>query len=165
MELINLNNVMETLEQYAQDVRNEYQDNLIRDGRIAGGKLLNSVEYHVVQNGQVYEVQLSLEDYWKYVEYGTRPHFPPMDKILEWVRVKPVIPRPNEDGDLPSPKELAYLIARKISKKGTEGTDSLQNALDTINAEYKDKLIIALHKDMENLMKVIVGDFRGSIPG
>lgn len=165
MELINLNNVMATLEEYAKEVRNQYQDNLINDNKIATGDLLNSVEYQIVQNGMTYEVQLKLQDYWKYVEYGTKPHFPPMDKILEWIMVKPVIPKPNDNGDLPSQKQLAYLIARKISKKGTEGTEDLEEALLDINQKYKEKLVIALHKDMDAIMKVVVGDFKGSVPG
>lgn len=165
MELINLNNVMATLEEYAKEVRNQYQDNLIKDNKIATGDLLNSVEYQIVQNGMTYEVQLKLQDYWKYVEYGTKPHFPPMDKILEWIMVKPVIPKPNDNGDLPSPKQLAYLIARKISIKGTDGTEDLEEALMDINQKYKEKLVIALHKDMDTIMKVVVGDFKGSVPG
>jgi hypothetical protein len=29
---------------------------------------------------------------------------------------------------------------------------------------YRDKLVIALHKDMEVLMKVMVGTIQGSVP-
>lgn len=163
MELINLNRVMETLDEYAQAVRNEYQDNLIRSDRIASGDLLNSVEYHIEQNGMEYEVKLELSKYWRYVEEGTRPHFPPMNKILEWINVKPVLPKPNEDGDLPTPKQLAYLISRKIAKYGTEGSNDLQDAIEKINAEYSDKLVYALQEDLDVIMKVIVGDFAGSI--
>lgn len=165
MELINLNNVMATLEQYAQEVRNQYQDNLILNDRIASGDLLNSVEYQVVQNGMTYEVQLRLQDYWKYVEYGTKPHFPPVDKILEWIMVKPVLPRPNDKGDLPTPKQLAFLIARKISQRGTRGSEDLEEALLDINYKYREKLVIALHQDMDVLMKVVVGNFQGHVPG
>ena len=165
MELINLSHVMATLEEYAQEVRNQYQDNLILDDRIASGELLNSVEYQIVQNGMVYEVQLRLQDYWKYVEYGTKPHFPPVDKILEWVMVKPVIPRPNDEGDIPTPKQLAFLIARKISEHGTDGSEALEEAILDVNQKFKDKLIIALQQDMDVIMKVIVGDFQGHVPG
>lgn len=163
MELIRLENVAAVLEEYAVAVRNKYQDNLILHDRIAKGDLLNKVEYRVVQDGQVWEVQLTLQDYWKYVEYGTKPHFPPVDKILEWVMVKPVIPRPDADGNIPTPQQLAYLIARKISKVGTEGSEDLQDAIATINEQFKDKLVIALSKDMEVLMKVIVGEIQGSL--
>ena len=165
MELINLNNVMATLEEYAIAVRNQYQDNLINDDKIASGNLLNSVDYRIEQNGMVYEVKLKLQDYWKYVEYGTKPHLPPVNKILEWVMVKPVLPRPNDDGKLPTPTQLAWAIAKKIEKKGTDGTEALEEALLDINEKFKEKLVIALHQDMETIMKVVVGDFKGHIPG
>lgn len=163
MELIDLANVRQALEEYGNEVRNKYQDNLILNDRIAGGDLLNSVEYRVNQDGQEYEVTLSLKDYWKYIEYGTKPHFPPVDKILGWIKVKPVIPRPLSDGSLPTPEGLAWMIAKKIAKYGTEGSHDLEEAIEDVNARYKDKLIVALHQDMETIMKVIVGDFQGSI--
>jgi hypothetical protein len=165
MELINLNNVMATLEEYAIAVRNQYQDNLINDDKIASGNLLNSVDYRIEQDGMVYEVKLKLQDYWKYVEYGTKPHLPPVNKILEWVMVKPVLPRPNDDGKLPTPTQLAWAIAKKIEKKGTDGTEALEEAILDINEKFKEKLVIALHQDMETIMKVVVGDFKGHIPG
>lgn len=175
MELINLKNVMETLERYAQDVRNLYQDNLIRGDRISTGKLLNSVEYQVINNGVEYEVQLTLEKYWKYLEYGLQgsentsspfgnPGWKAYPFILEWIKVKPVLPRPNEDGKLPSPKSLAYLITRSIKEKGTKPGNELQDAIDQVNAKYKDLLVYALQQDLDVIMKVIVGDLRGERP-
>lgn len=163
MELINLDNVASVLEEYGNEVRNEYQDNLVRHNRIASGDLLNSVEYQVVVDGTAYEVQLRLQDYWKYVEYDTKPHWPPVGKILEWINVKPVIPRPMENGKLPTQEQLAYLIGRKISQKGTQGSHDLDDAIKTINERYRDKLVIALHRDMEVLMKVLVGNIQGSL--
>ena len=175
MELINLNNVMETLELYAQEVRNAYQDNLIRNDRIASGKLLNSVEYQVISNGVEYEVQLKLEKYWKYLEYGiqggkntTSPFANPGWKaypfILEWIKVKPVIPRPDRNGRIPSQKSLAYLITRAIGKNGIEPGNELKDALDEINARYQDKLVYALQQDLDVLMKVLVGEIQGIVP-
>lgn len=174
MELINLNNVQQTLEEYAQAVRNEYQDNLIRSDRIAGGGLLNSVEYIVERNGMEYEVKLELQSYWKYVERGVQgeknttspypnPGWKAFPHILKWISVKPVIPKPDDGGNLPTQKQLAYLITRSIVKNGIEAGKELQEALDTINAEYKDKLVYALQKDLDTIMKVMVGDFAGSI--
>ena len=176
MELINLKNVMNVLEQYAQDVRNLYQDKLIENDRIASGKLLNSVEYRIIHNGQEYEVQLTLEEYWKYIEYGlqggrnvsspySNPGWKAFPFILEWVKVKPVIPRPDMNGRIPTQKSLAYLITRSIVKNGTMPGKEMQDAIDEINALYRDKLVIALHEDMEVLMKVLVGGFNGRVPG
>lgn len=175
MELINLEHVRGVLEEYAQAVRNLYQDNLIRSDRIASGDLLNSVEYRVIQDGAEYEVQLSLAEYWKHVEYDTKPHWPPVSAIREWIRVKPVLPRPDANGRIPTPQTLAFLIGRAIAGKspnqeklknpqgGTEGSHDLERAIDAINREYRDKLVVALSQDTDTLMKVIVGEIRGSL--
>ena len=176
MELINLTNVMETLEQYAQEVRNLYQDKLIENDRIASGQLLNSIEYQVIHNGVEYEVQLTLEKYWKYLEHGIsgkehntdRPFkhttWGAYNAILEWVKVKPVLPRPDKDGKLPTPKTLAGAITASLIKNGIEPGNEMRDSIQEVNARYKDKLVIALHKDMEVIMKVLVGDFQGSVP-
>lgn len=175
MELINFDNVREVLEQYAQEVRNTYQDNLIKNDRIVSGDLLNSVEYNVAFNGVAYEVQLKLRDYWKYLEYGiqgkknpsspfSNPGWKAYPFILNWVTVKPVIPRPLSNGKLPTPKQLAFLITRSRAEKGSEPGEELKDAIEAVNAKYKDKLIIALHKDMETLMKVALGEIQGQVP-
>ena len=164
MELINFDNLMAVLEEYAQEVRNLYQDNLIRNDRIATGDLLNSIDYQVQFNGVAYEVQLKLEDYWKYVEEDTKPHWPPVNKILEWISAKPIIPKADDRGRIPSPKQLAYLIGRKISRVGTEGTHDLKDAIEVINARYRDKIVYAIGQDTQVLTKVILGGIKGSVP-
>ena len=171
MELLNFDNVMATLEQYAQDVRNLYQDKLIRSDRIASGQLLNSVEYRVVDNGLEYEVKLTLEDYWKYVEEGVMPEgkynnpgWKAYPFIRDWISVKPVIPRPNDKGKIPTPKQLAFLITRKIKEKGTEGSHDLQESIEEINERYKEKIVYSLHQDLQVIMKVIVGEIKGEMP-
>ena len=65
---------------------------------------------------------MSFADYWKWAEYGRKPgKFPPIEKIKEWIKVKPILPRPT-DGKLPTENQLAFLIARKIATKGTKGS-------------------------------------------
>lgn len=164
MELINFDNLMAVLEEYAQAVRNLYQDNLIRNDRIATGDLLNSIDYQVQFNGVAYEVQLKLEDYWKYVEEDTKPHWPPVNKILEWISAKPVIPRERDRKKPPTPKQLAYLIGRKISRVGTEGSHDLKDAIEVINARYRDKIVYAIGQDTQVIAKVILGGIKGSVP-
>ena len=155
MALISFENLQQTLEEYGQEVRNLYQDKLILHDRIASGDLLNSVEFEVAGGDQKWEVTLTLAKYWKYVEYDTRPHWPPINKILEWVRIKPVLPRPDANGKLPTPEGLAFLISRKISEQGTKGTHDLEDTLEEINERYRDKIVLALAKDGETLYKVL----------
>lgn len=161
MELLSFENLRQTLEEYGQEVRNLYQDKLITHDRIASGELLNSVEFQVEGDGQRWEVSLNVAEYWKYVENDTRPHWPPVNKILEWIRAKPVLPRPDKNGKLPTPEGLAFLIARKISRAGTKGTHDLEESIEEINERYRDKIALAIAKDGETFYKLF--DIRGQL--
>jgi HK97 gp10 family phage protein len=73
--------------------------------------------------------------YAPYVEFGTRPHFPPVSALYDWVRrilkVKNV-------------EEVAFLIARKMSKLGTRPHPFLYPAVkkyDDKKGEYLSKNI------------------------
>lgn len=145
--LLNFENVRQVLEDYADFVTAEYRGNLSRSGRNASGKLSSSIRAYVESGERWYEVRMRLEEYWKYVENGTRPHWPPVDAILRWVEIKPVIPRPDSRGRIPTPKQLAYLIARKISRVGTQGKPDLAEAEEQANARFMARLEEALQAD------------------
>lgn len=174
MELLNFDNLMATLEEYAQEVRNEYQDRLITNDRIASGQLLNSIEYGVNYNGVEYVVTLTLEKYWKYLEYGLRgkenpdspfpnPGWKAYPAILEWVKVKPVLPRPNQV-KIRRPEQLAGAIVAAMAKNGTQPGKEMKSALFEVNERFKDKIVIALRKDLDVIMKVMVGGIFGNVP-
>lgn len=59
------------------------------------------------------------------IEFGTSPHFPPIDPLQEWSERKLGIP--NTDS-----RQVAYRIARKIAREGTDPQPFLRPAL----AEY-----------------------------
>lgn len=157
-ELVNLDRLRDVLEEYAVSVRNLYQDNLVKSGRIASGDLLNSVECHVALDNQEFVVSLTLRDYWQYVEEDTRPHWPPRDAILSWIQVKPVLPRPDAQGRIPTPQSLAFLIQRKIATEGTKGTHDLAKAVEEMNAQYRARIAEALGHDMEWYIRKIVAE-------
>lgn len=149
-ELLSLPNVQRVLGEFAVALRNEYQDNLILHNRIASGDLLNSVEYVIDRDGYTYTISLMLKDYWYFVENGRKAgKMPPMDAILSWIKAKPVLPRPNAKGKLPTPQQLAFLIARKIGEEGTEGTQDLRKATDTIWDTFEDRLYEAIDEDVD----------------
>lgn len=120
-----------------QNIINEFTDTLksviSSNGSNASGTLSKSITGIVKMNDKYLTVSISLEDYWKYIEYGTNPHFPPVDKIREWIRVKPVLPRPLASGKLPTENQLAFLIGRKISKFGTKPKPFLNNTKEEFN--------------------------------
>lgn len=67
-------------------------------------------------------------DYAAPVELGTRPHFPPVAPIEDWVRHKLDVPAEDAAG-------VAYLIARKISRTGTEGAFMVRDAFAANRAQ------------------------------
>ena len=151
--------VAEVLERYGKEFIELYKLNLVQSGRPASGKLAESLSYHVNLGTNVYAVDISLLEYWKYIENGTRPHFPPVSAIRDWIRVKPVIPRPFENGKLPSESQLAFLIARKISRVGTEGINDFQRANDEVFARMEMSLAEAVTEDLQRQVSVIFKDF------
>ena len=155
-DLMDLTELHQVLQDYANDIRDRYKDVLANNGHIASHDLVNSIKTEVVVGDQFYEVTMSLAEYWKYVEYDTKPHFPPPNALLRWIEVKPVIPRPGKNGRIPTPKQLAFLIGRHINTFGTTGTHDLQKTKDDIFAWYQEKITAALRKDIANYIRKIV---------
>lgn len=151
--------VAEVLERYGKEFIEQYKLNLVQSGRPASGRLANSLSYKVSLGASVYAVDISLLDYWKYIESGTRPHWPPVSAIREWIKVKPVIPRPFENGKLPTEQQLAFLISRKISRVGTEGTNDFERANDEIFARMEMSIAEAVTEDLQRQVSVIFTDF------
>lgn len=158
-ELFALTNTEQVLWELAGEIKKQYKAGLKENGHIAGSRLYNSVQQEVVVQGSTYIVQLHLEDYWKYVEYDTKPHWPPRDAILKWIRVKKIVPRPDSKGRIPTPKQLAFLISRAMAglspnqakcknpNGGTTGTHDLEEARTQVLDKYMDRLREAIGQD------------------
>ena len=143
-----LSEFLATLDEYAERAKELYKRKLTDKGINASYKLLNSVETVVRRNDDEFTVTINLEDYWIYVENGRGPgKFPPIDKILEWISVKPVIPYSDNRGRLPTEEQLAFLIARKIANEGTEGRKVLYETVEELNRYYLPLLQKALDDD------------------
>ena len=136
---MNFENIDAALDSLMNEFQNAYASNLRQSGHTASGNLANTQQHFITYDNRYYRIYLRLEDYWKYLEYGTKPHFPPVEKIAEWIRIKPVLPRPNAKGKLPTQKQLAFLIARSISIKGTKPTHTLQQTIDEFQLRNKVK--------------------------
>lgn len=164
MDLIDFPQLEKVLQDFADDFRDNYKDLLRQHGRKASGQLINSVKTKVNAGQGYYEVTVSLEDYWKYVENGTAPHWPPRDAILRWISVKPIVPYPDSRGRLPSPESLAFLISRAMAGQspnqpyppphpnpmgGTAGSHDMQDVKDTLMPIYRQRIAAALGEDMQ----------------
>lgn len=163
-QLIDFTELQQVLQDLANDIRDNYKEHLEFNNRYTergvpkgySQRLIDSVKTQVVAGDRAWEITMTLNDYWKYVENDTRPHFPPFDKILDWVQIKPVIPRPDANGRIPSNESLAYLIGRAISRNGTEGSHDLEKVKDGVIPWYKEKISQALGHDMENYIRKVI---------
>lgn len=129
LELTDINKIVD-------DFMYSYMSHIADTNHSATGNLGLNQRKIIKWDGRYFSISLQLEDYWKYLEYGTKPHFPPISAIREWIRIKPVLPRPY-NGKLPTENQLAYMIANKISKVGTPATHLLANTINDFQLESK----------------------------
>lgn len=149
--------------QYINDVRTLYINKLIQPdangyNRVASDNLINSVKTVININDYSIEASLQLDKVWDYVEHGSKPlgeypqHWPPVDAIREWIRIKPVLPYPDKNGKLPTQDQLAYLIGRKIHDKGIPAYHYLENTIEEVNKRYEHIFEEAIEQDLTDMV-------------
>lgn len=156
-DIIQFKNLKRVLEDYGKNLVENYQRALADYGKNASGDLSKSVKYVIGddKNG-VFEVNLELLEYWKYIENGRKAgKMPPISAIEKWIEVKPVLPRPNKNGKLPTTKQLAYLIARKIGNEGILPRPILQERIEYSNDVFFRLIEEAIAEDLGTAMEII----------
>lgn len=143
-----------TIKKITDDFVVELKNRLTANGSNASGDLAKSIRGVVKQNGKYIVISIQLEDYWQFVENGRKAgKYPPINAIRKWISVKPVLPRPTKSGKLPTDNQLAFLIARKISKFGIKPKPFLKPTItdfDLINKVYNEVLTL-INKQLEDL--------------
>ena len=154
-DALTFNNLQQVLDDFTKDVAETYRGLLLRDGKNATGELISSIRPMTPElvDG-AFECSLSLAPHWKYVENGRKAgKFPPIDNILDWVKAKPQLARPNRlDRKELAPKQLAFLVARKIATKGIQPGNQLEEAIDIVYARWKDRIDAAITADIEAIL-------------
>jgi hypothetical protein len=145
------------LKQLAEEFRSGYIKNLIKDGHFTyygRDRLVDTITANVTVDGKSFTASLRMNQYWEYLEHGTGPgrgrskYWPYLPAISRWVEIKPVIPRPDANGRIPTPKQLAFLISRKIHDQGTKGSHDFQKTSDEIIPAYYERIQDALTNDI-----------------
>lgn len=146
--------LMQILTEYAKQIADEYKRQIIEADAVATGKL-RDFSYRMIQEGNLhYCLYFDVPKEWAYVEDGRRPgKFPPLRAILDWIRIKPVIPRPDKRGRVPSTNTLAYLISRKIALKGIKPRPLLKNTIALSDDAIKG-MMDAVYQHMEDEVKL-----------
>lgn len=57
------------------------------------------------------------------VELGTKPHFPPIEPLVDWVQTRLGVHGREA-------RSVAFLVARKIARKGTDAAHAFQGAFE-----------------------------------
>ena len=150
-------NIQRVLEALGDQIIDVYRRKLYEGGTNATGLLGNSLSCIVKTEDGIYDLYLSLQDYWKYVENGRQPgKFPPLDAIKQWIQAKPVIPDART-GKLPTIDQLTFLISRSIAINGIQPKNYLENTLREF--EYDPQFYEAISKDIEGNVDLIFKDF------
>ena len=151
-----MNEIEQILYDVAYQVAIDYQNELRSLGSVASGTL-NNVDFEVEIKGGTYKIYLILQDYWKYVEYGRKPgKFPNVGKLQEWIKIKPILPRPLTNGIVPTEKQLTFMIGNSIKEKGIQPKPALANVLQKNDAhlnKIKEAVSKSLDKEIKQMLK------------
>ena len=97
-----------------------------------GGGLKGSIssrEPQILADTVIGEVGTPL-DYAIPVEFGSRPHRPPVQPLADWAKAKLGVSDDEAEG-------VGWAIASKIAKEGTEGAFMFTNALDSARPQIE----------------------------
>lgn len=147
----------DTLNEWGKIIEAKLRDRLNEDGSNASYKLNQSLKYELRVDGREYELGINMEEYWKWVNDGRKAgRMPPLKNIRDWILIKPVTPMRNKNGKLPTVNQLAWLIARKIGEKGTEGTNFFEDTMEALYNQMEKDVERAIQDDVdENVEKII----------
>ena len=72
------------------------------------------------------------------------------------MEIKPVIPYPDAKGRIPSPRSLAFLIGRKISREGTTGSHDFRDSREAVLTRFRTRIRVAMAKDVQNYVRALL---------
>ena len=80
------------------------------------------------------------------VELGTKPHRPPMQPLEDWARKKFGVPKREA-------RRIAYLVARKIGREGTQGAFMFKKAFEANEGEITRQFDLALARIVNRIQQ------------
>lgn len=135
------------LEEYGNRFIQLAKDKMGMNKSYATGELADTMQTIVEINDEYFKVSIKLQDYWYYLENGTKPHFPPLQAIKDWVEVKGITPE-ERNGYTPSIEQLPYMIQKSIGKYGTEAHPFFNENKEIVYKEFENNIIYAIDEDI-----------------
>lgn len=150
--MMEFKHTLKVLDDFGKEIITNYRSELEADNK-ANGELYRTLSYTVKQGTSGWVISVSLEEYWRYIEYGRKPgKFPPLSAIENWIKVKQIIPHPMtlKSGKtvLPSIKQLSFLIARSISQKGIPAKPFFKNSFEAAKSKFLESIEQAITEDI-----------------
>lgn len=144
----------EIYRKYVDELRDEIVNRYLSQNRKASGKFQDEIESEISN----LSVKLFGAPHSVFVEKGRGPgKFPPVKVIEDWIEVKQGLPTVFKERK----KQFAYLIARKIAREGTDGSDILESSIQNfvekrlwkLMDELGDAYAVRLQNDIVPLIK------------
>ena len=145
------------LRDFGQKIVDNYKAELEACG-YQDGQLYSTLKYSVKMDNSSWLISISLEKYWRYIEYGRRPgKMPPLEVIEKWIDVKQIHPHPMtlKSGKTvkPTPPQLPFLIARKIGRDGIQPRPLFKKSFEAAKQQFIQVIKDAITQDIkENLI-------------
>lgn len=169
MDELKLENLERVLNEYCKDAVEIYNYQIAlgdeHGNKNASRNLTDTLQARIEARADGYSVIFNIAEYYKYIEGGSKgtqsspegavypAHFPPPKIIEQWINVKPILPRPDDHGHLPSPQELSWAIATTIERNGIKPFPALATTKEELKKIYEEKIQEALMEDMKTFIK------------
>ena len=130
--------IIRIIQNWGNELIAQMQNRLRSNKTNASSSLSQSVEPNIKSRQGGYNLTILMNDYWLYVENGRKAgKMPPIKNIYEWIQNKqPLQAKVAQSPDrIAATKSLAYVIARKISKKGTKAQPFISPSLKQVTRE------------------------------
>jgi hypothetical protein len=125
----------------------------VRNMKTKTGALYNSIEVVFIPSQN--EIQVSMLDYWRYVNDGRRPgKYVPIAPLMRWIRAKG-FNKNKKTGRFEKfkIKDVAFAISTNIKKFGIEPTYFYDNAATIFERSFEDEAVRALGIDFESFFE------------
>lgn len=118
----------------------------------SSGRLQSSLKVTDKASSGDFEIFIEMEEYGKYVDEGRKPgKGAPIADLKKWIVEKGLQLRDSTKSTQTTEQKinsLAFLINRKIKKKGINATNFLKDALDELTPKFADDLAGAYADDI-----------------
>lgn len=148
MDKLQLRNLKGQLEALGREYISELTKQLISEGKVSSGNLINSLDYEVLETVNGLVLTILADDYLKYVDQGRRPgKRPPQKYILKWVESKGIkIGKQSKE-------QTSFIIARSIGKKGIKPTNVIKNTQKIISNNIQSLIKKGIEIDIDDYIK------------